>query len=183
MAKRSTKPDKKPIRRPRSAYNLFYKHQRSIILQELSTSTSSSTCEDMNILPKECTTLLLAIDGEPKRRKHRKTHGMINLQELTKKIAKRWKELKPDTKKQYQDLAKQDAARYREELSTYEMAMSQKDEYSPRPIEEMLKDTGVGIMSRMVSKTHSEKEVHFTCNDVSYFMDILMEVNFAVSES
>lgn len=133
----------------------------------------------MNILPKECTTLLLAIDGEPKRRKHRKTHGMINLQELTRKIAKRWKELKPDMKKQYQDLAKQDAARYREELSTYEIAMSKRDEYSPRPIEEMLKDTGVGIMS----KTHSERDVHFTCNDVSYFMDILMEDNFAISGS
>lgn len=108
------------VRRPRSAYNLFYKHQRSIILKELSsplddsTNTTTPNCEGCD----DSQAFLLRVDKEESTRKHRKVHGKISLKELTKLIASRWKYAKRDV---YQNLAMQDKLRYKEEMAALKL--------------------------------------------------------------
>ena len=95
------------ILRPRTAYNYFYKHQRSLILKEkskTSTSKSNKTC---------VTDLEDSFDNELfTKRPHRKTHGLISLQQLTKTVAKRWKEASPETREKFRSLAERDKVRY-----------------------------------------------------------------------
>jgi len=115
----------KRIRRNRSAYNFFFKHQRSVILQELSDSRNNNGNGHKTIasINNETTyellrsTLLNGSDGVDKpKRKHRKTHGMINLKDLTGQIAKRWRRANPETQRIYQMLAIEDSLRYRNEI-------------------------------------------------------------------
>lgn len=122
----------KRIRRNRSAYNFFFKHQRSVILQELSHKNKNGNSHknvtqanmfsikyDENTYELLRSTLLNGSDGIDKpKRKHRKTHGMINLKDLTGQIAQRWRKVNPEIKQIYQKLANEDSLRYRNEIRT-----------------------------------------------------------------
>lgn len=92
---------------PRSAYNFFYKHERCVVLNELS---GRSTTEDEN---------LWETSDRREKRRHRKTHGLIPLQQLTKIIAKRWKEASDETRRIFQDKSENDRARFKREMQQY----------------------------------------------------------------
>ena len=96
----TAKSTKKEVLRPRTAYNFFYRHQRDLIL---------------NAQPQ----LISDNDDESRRKRpHRKTQGLIGLQQLTKTVAKKWKEVSPETRNKFKRLAEEDKVRYTQETMT-----------------------------------------------------------------
>jgi len=89
----------KPILRPRTAYNFFYRHQRGLILNERSTTSEKSYDEAVG-------------ENLIKKRTNGKSHGLISLQQLTKIVAKRWKEASPEIREKYKNIAEKDKVRY-----------------------------------------------------------------------
>ena len=79
-----TKQIEKP-KRPLSAYNIFFKHERGKIL-----STTPTRAE-----------------GKPRR-----SHGKIGFAELARTIAAKWNKIDPETRAQYDKLAADDKRRY-----------------------------------------------------------------------
>lgn len=98
------------VLRPRTAYNFFYRYQRDMILKSKSLSTQNNEIMELPILE-------IDLSIKPKRKRvHRKTHGLVSLQQLTKTVAKRWRELDKDSKNKFIALAEQDKIRYRNEV-------------------------------------------------------------------
>ena len=107
-------------RRPRTAYNYFYKHQRVQILNEI--FEAGATKPGAPSKKPGMTIDELLRDYTRKRRRHEKSHGLIPMQSLTKIVAKRWKQADPEARKHFQNLADKDLIRYRKALLTSETA-------------------------------------------------------------
>lgn len=106
----------------RTAYNLFFRDQRRLILKSIIAKKIENGEEvnfNMDFL-------------EPKSgpRPHRKTHGIIGFQELAKMIAQRWKDATKETREHYKKLSLEDSARYQEERKEIllDQAMKEKAE-------------------------------------------------------
>lgn len=137
-SKKAPKPVKKAIssaleaekpKRPLSAYNLFFRHERAVILMAEVKCSSSTSIEGLsasvsvNRLPnqtaaeKEREIKSLLVDNpfhqDRKKRAHRKTHGKIGFTDLVKLIASRWKEADEETKTTFESLAIDDKKRHR----------------------------------------------------------------------
>ena len=111
-AKSKTSKDMKDeVLRPRTAYNFFYRYQRDLILKARS---SSSNNENVTV-PSLHTDHFWSSSTARTKRPHRKTHGLISLQQLTKTVAKRWREADPETRNKFTALAAQDKIRYKNE--------------------------------------------------------------------
>jgi HMG (high mobility group) box len=61
------------------------------------------------------------------REKNLGEHGKLNFQEMVKKVASQWKEISPEDKTMYQDLAGEDLARYKKAVGVYERDMLEKN--------------------------------------------------------
>lgn len=102
--------------RPCTEYNIFFQLERAYILQVLGHVQPTDSLDDPNhifhpsqptyaglpALPQRYASLILPYDwhlpGKEKRRKrkHRKSHGVISFQDLSLKIATAWRELESD---------------------------------------------------------------------------------------
>lgn len=110
---KSSKKPKDAVLRPRTAYNFFYKYQRDLIVKSRALSQSNDGQEVLsNTMPIPCSWLSTS---SRKRRPHRKTHGLIGFEQLTKKVAKCWRELDANTRNKFITLAEQDKIRYKKE--------------------------------------------------------------------
>ena len=78
-------------KRLRTAYNLFFKHHRELLLESLPI----------------------------RRRKPRNSHGKIGFTSLAQTIAARWKTISDEEKAYFQELADQDRARYKREMKVW----------------------------------------------------------------
>ena len=96
--KKWSKPKDKPTR-PLSAYNIFFKHQRTLMLGD-------------DVPSQETEKLKMKI--------HCKTHGKIGFAELAKDIAAKWKALDSETRKDYDQQAQKDKERYLKEVTVWE---------------------------------------------------------------
>ena len=103
-------------RRPLSAYNYFYKHQRVKILNEIFEAGASGS--DSPEKKSEMKIDELFRDYAQKRQRHQKSHGLIPMQSLTKIIASRWEKAGPEARKYYLNLAETDLIRYHNALLT-----------------------------------------------------------------
>ena len=100
------KPADKP-KRPLSAYNLFFQHEREKII----TNNPEVTLE--TVLYKIRNTI------KPKKRKHRKSHGMIGFAELARTIADKWKTIDEDGRSPYEEKAGEEKAKYKVQLEQW----------------------------------------------------------------
>ena len=119
--KKATKNINKSILRPRTAYNFFYRYQRDLILKSKASAITKGCSEEYQ----ELSQLLSLSTGTYKtKRPHRKTHGLIGLQQLTKTVAKRWREANSETKDIFTRLAAQDKIRYQNDINRMDLCKS-----------------------------------------------------------
>ena len=112
--KKWKKPKDKPSR-PLSAYNLFFQKERANMLGK-----DAPTDEDERL----------------KKRVHCKTHGKIGFAEMARSIASKWKNLDPTEKKEYEEIASKEKARYATELATWKEEQKAKSEAAAAAAEE-----------------------------------------------
>lgn len=98
--KRWKRPKDKPSR-PLSAYNLFFRSERSNML---GVDAPSEELENL------------------KKRVHCKTHGKIGFAEMARAIGAKWKSLEPEKRKTFEGRAQQEKDRYTQELASWKAA-------------------------------------------------------------
>mmetsp|Transcript_8276 Transcript_8276/g.11802 ORF Transcript_8276/g.11802 Transcript_8276/m.11802 type:complete len:371 (-) Transcript_8276:295-1407(-) len=104
--KRTWKKPKDKPKRPLSAYNLFFQHERNLIV----------TAET----PAGQEPAFLATGEQKKRkRRHRKTHGKISFADLARTIADKWKNTLPEGRSTFEARAAIEKARYLEQLEAW----------------------------------------------------------------
>jgi hypothetical protein len=92
-----------------SAYNFFFRDERNRILH--GGPMELTPAKQHRLLQEHC------CQDRTKKRRHRKTHGMIDFTTLSKLISKRWKGLPEDQKDFYREVASLDWERYQTVLS------------------------------------------------------------------
>ena len=102
--KRTWKKPKDKPKRPLSAYNLFFQHERKKIIA---------------VLPEDKSVNNDGLTEEQRRRKHRKTHGKIGFGDLARNIAQNWKTIDNSARSIFEARADTEKARYRKELDAW----------------------------------------------------------------
>lgn len=107
-------PSDKP-KRPLSAYNIFFQHEREKII----TGDADATLED--VLNK------IKHTPKPTKRRHRKSHGMIGFADLARSIADKWKVLHAADKAVYEAKAAIEKGKYCEQLCQWDRSREIKE--------------------------------------------------------
>ena len=100
--------DDKP-KRPLSAYNIFFKHERAKLVSDAPDVETPVTLESLKVDPTR----------QPNKRRHRKTHGKIGFADLARTIAEKWKSLDAEQRTVYEACAAKEKERYRKEVSEW----------------------------------------------------------------
>jgi len=89
---------------PMSAYNLFFQEERARLL--------GIPC------------ILILRRGKKRNKQKSEPHGVISFKDLSRHIAKTWRELSYEKRKRYTDLFEETKAKYKEEMKAYEAALN-----------------------------------------------------------
>jgi hypothetical protein len=104
-------------KRPLSAYNIFFQHEREKII------TKDENLSLDHVLWK------IRVSQKPLKRRHRKSHGMIGFAELARTIAEKWKNLDNSQKLIYEKRAAIEKDKYRININKWEMSQSECIDY------------------------------------------------------
>jgi len=113
------KPKDKP-KRPLSAYNIFFKEERSRILSGKDANgeaNGDSNAEATEATDDESSTT--SEDEKPGDKKDKTTHGKIGFESLAKLIGRRWQELDDESMSAYKSKASVDMERYKREMEIW----------------------------------------------------------------
>ena len=102
--KKIKKKEKNKPKRPLSAYNIFFKEERTRILEELPEGDPKPDANNA--------------DG-PTRKRKKRPHGKIGFESLAKAIGQRWQDLSSDQVEIYKKKAEQDMRRYKREMEDF----------------------------------------------------------------
>jgi hypothetical protein len=121
----------KPMR-PLTAYHIYLQIEKEFIVQTMDGEEADKSMHDnkvyLDYVPERYRQIKLSPDwyfGPGKRqtkRKHRKAHGKIGFQELSRMISSRWAKLEetnPDIKRFVKKIADQELAEYRRDMAEY----------------------------------------------------------------
>ena len=108
---KTAKKDKASPPRPLSAYNVFFKVQRHLIIHGKPDLIDPEIVNE--IIEKT------PRNNDKAKRLHRKSHGKISFANLAKTISHRWRECDKSTKSIFEEIAKGDKERYFEECSQF----------------------------------------------------------------
>lgn len=111
--------NKKLLLLPLTPYNYFFRDERENIVSQISNETDPLPRPVSEISVSKLQYLLKQhwfIDPIKKKRQHRKTHGKIDFQRLSKVIAERWHQLPNRVREFYRSVARCDASYYRQQL-------------------------------------------------------------------
>ena len=96
--------------RPLSAYNLFFKVQRYLLIND---KPDLKTTEEVHLICNEIHQLTAKKPDRNKRKRlHRKTHGKIGFSDLGKIIGQRWRNCNSDIKACFEEFAREEKNRY-----------------------------------------------------------------------
>jgi hypothetical protein len=124
----------KPVR-PLTAYHLFFQLERAWLLQNIDSPDNDSAQTNQGyeagklidpLMPNRYREIYMSKTWYARasvKRKHRKSHGKISFQELSRKVASRWREIEeidPETKKYCTMIAKRVFQSYKEKVKIYE---------------------------------------------------------------
>jgi hypothetical protein len=125
----------KPMR-PLTAYHIYLQIEKEFIVQTMDGEEADKSMHDnkvyLDYVPERYRQIKLSPDwyfGPGKRqtkRKHRKGHGKVGFQELSRMIAPRWAKLEetnPDIKRFVKKIADQELAEYRRDMAVYNRYM------------------------------------------------------------
>ncbi len=102
--------------RPLSAYNIFFKVQRFMIINDRDELQSTNQIDE---IIREVDLSRLGKSSKPtKKRLHRKTHGKIGFSALGKTIGLRWKTCNPEIKSYFNKLANDEKSKYNKNTKT-----------------------------------------------------------------
>ena len=110
--KKWKKPKDKP-KRPLSAYNLFFQHERERLLYGDDEPPQAASQEDDKIIP-----------SEP----DRKADGRIGFAALAKEVASKWRLLEPYEKESFEKEAEKEKDRYRSELAVWKNNQARREQ-------------------------------------------------------
>jgi hypothetical protein len=97
-------------KRPLSAYNIFFKHTRSRIVEGFSEEgTVEETIQSIEGI----------VANSTETRRHRKTHGQISFGDLARRIADKWKTIGKNQKALFDHYASLDMKRYRRDVAIW----------------------------------------------------------------
>eukprot|EP01083_Nonionella_stella_P117122 348645_1 len=164
------------LRRPLSAYNIFFKIQRHVII---SNKPGTIDAEQIDLMINE---LKMKAVVDPKKRPHRKTHGKIGFAELARKISARWNEITPEMKKPYVSLALKEKLIYYRKVNELEnmdnlehTLSSDKKEDSCQINQTILTPTTPPLVlspiPSQVDLVTNFEPLPFTCNNASAIFD------------
>ena len=104
------KKQKDKPKRPLSAYNIFFKHTRSRIVEGFSEEgTVEETIQSIEGI----------VANSTETRRHRKTHGQISFGDLARRIADKWKTIGKNQKTLFDHYASLDMKRYRRDVAIW----------------------------------------------------------------
>jgi len=113
--KRTWKKPKDKPKRPLSAYNLFFQHEREKIISSIPDDKAAAPVDN-------------ELSEEAKRRRHRKTHGKIGFAALARSIADKWKKIDEQSKSVFEARAEVEKIRYKKELDVWMKTRKEKGE-------------------------------------------------------
>ncbi len=101
--------------RPLSAYNLYFKVQRYLLINDKpdlqTVEEANQICNDLHqVVTKK-------VDKKKRKRLHRKTHGKIGFADLGKTIGQRWRNCNADIKACFTTLANEEKSKYYKAVS------------------------------------------------------------------